>query len=100
MGNLLKDRHNLDSPRKDLCFVHAHLSTNAKMKTEKVAKEYLLLSQNEQHEGAPSRILPSWDVNPLSISDEFLFRNNFNDQKKAFHSNKEDFTTLKGIISL
>ena len=30
VGNLLKDRHNVESPRKDLCFVHAHLSTNAK----------------------------------------------------------------------
>ena len=47
MGNLLKDRHNVESPRKDLCFVHAHLSTNAK--TEKVTKGYLLLSQNENY---------------------------------------------------
>ena len=42
-----------------------------KLKTEKVTKEFLLLSQNEnefikkkqlKHEGVPSRILPSWDV--------------------------------------
>ena len=71
MGNLLKNRHNVESPRKDLSFVHAHLSTSAKVKAEKVTKEYLLLSQNEneftkkkqlKHEGAPSRILPSWDI--------------------------------------
>ena len=31
MGNLLKDsRHNVESSRKDFCFVHAHSSTNAK----------------------------------------------------------------------
>ena len=42
-----------------------------KVKTEKVAKDYLLLSQNEseftknkqlKHKGAPSRTLSSWDV--------------------------------------
>ena len=46
------------------------------------------------------RSYPRGIFNPLGISDEFLFRNNFNDQKNAFYSNKEDFSTLKGIISL
>ena len=40
MGNL-KEKHDVESPRKDLRFVPAHLSTNAKLKTEKVTKEYL-----------------------------------------------------------
>ena len=60
-----------------------------KVKAEKVTKEYLLLSQNEneftkkkqlKHEGAPRRGI----FNPLGISDEFLFRNNFDDQKLHF----------------
>ena len=69
VGNLLKGRCNVESPRRDLCFVHAHLSTNAK--TEQVTKECLLLSQNEneftkkkqlKQDRALSKILPSWDV--------------------------------------
>ena len=36
---------------------------------------------------------------PLGIRD-CLFRNNSNDNKKAVYSNKEDFFTPKGIISL
>ena len=31
VGNLLKDRHNVERTRRDLCFVHAHLSTKAKI---------------------------------------------------------------------
>ena len=39
------------------------------------------------------------NVYPLGICD-CLFRNNSNDNKNAFYSNKEDFFTPKGIISL
>ena len=36
---------------------------------------------------------------PLGIRD-YLFRNNSDDNKNAVYSNKEDFFTPKGIISL
>ena len=36
---------------------------------------------------------------PLGIRD-YLLRNNFNDNRNASYSNKEDFFTRKGIISL
>ena len=36
VGDLLEDRHNVESPRKDFCFVHAHLIKNAE--TEELKK--------------------------------------------------------------
>ena len=41
VGNLLKDRHNVEILRKDLCFVHAHLSTNAKSENWKSHSQLL-----------------------------------------------------------
>ena len=63
------------------------------LKTEKSPLGISLPGQDEneftkkkqlRHERALSRILPSWMFNPLGISDEFLFRNNFNDHKMHF----------------
>ena len=39
-GNLSMDRHNVGSPRKDLCIVNAHLNKNVKAETDKVTKGY------------------------------------------------------------
>ena len=62
-----------------------------KVKTEKVTKEYLLLSQNENEFTKKKQLkhererlqgsYPRGIFNPLGISDEFLFRYNFNDKK-------------------
>ena len=38
--------------------------------------------------------------NPLGISDEFLFRNNFDDQKMHFIRTRKIFPHSRGIISL
>ena len=36
-------------------------------------------------------ILPSWMFNPLGISDEFLFHNNFDDQEMHFIRTRKIF---------
>ena len=52
------------------------------------------LSTSEHFQGSYHR-----EFYPFGICD-CLFRNNCNDNKNAFYSNKEDFFTPKGIISL
>ena len=82
-----------------------------KLKTEKVTKEYLLLSQEENYLQKRNNLssrerlqgsYPSGMFNPLGISDEFLFRNNFNDQKcilfeqgRFFHSQGNHFPAYR-----
>ena len=71
-----------------------------KLKTKKVTKEYLYsakmkmnlqrrnnLSTRERFQGS----YPRGMFNPLGISDEFLFRNNFNDQKMHFIRTRKIF---------
>ena len=56
-----------------------------KLKTEKVTKEFL------KHEGVPQGSYPRGMFTPLGVSDEFLFRNNFNDQKTHFIRTRKIF---------
>ena len=71
-----------------------------KLQNENYLQKRNNLSTRERLQGS----YPRGMFNPLGTSDVFLFRNNFNNQnflsKNAFYSNKEDFSTLKGIISL
>ena len=71
-----------------------------KLKTEKVTKEYLLLSQNENYLQKRNNLstrerlqgsYPRGMFNPLGISDEILFHNNFNDQKMHFIRTRKIF---------
>ena len=80
-----------------------------KLKTEKVSKEYLLLCQAKMKTNLQKRSnlramerlqgsYPRGIFNPLGIRDEFLFCNNFNNQKcilfeqgRLFHSQGNHF---------
>ena len=67
-----------------------------KVKTEQVTKEYVLLSQNENEftKSMRERLQGSYPrgiFNHLGISDEFLFRNNFNYQKMHFIRTRKIF---------
>ena len=85
----------------------AHLNTNVKkLKTDKHINEYIVtkeysvkmdLHKRRKHKCALCRILSSWMLNPLCISDDILFRNNFTDnkcilfKKKIFSHPRESF---------